>query len=64
MNQCIFGGAVAIGQRLRTITTSTELAMADNTALSYEKVTLSVFGTVATDLNYLDVIRVILRSEQ
>ncbi len=63
-NQCIFGSAVAIGQRFRTITTATELAMADNTALSYDKVILSVFGTVATDLNYLDLIRAVLRSEQ
>ena len=63
VNQCIFSGTVAIGQRLRTITTSQELAMADNMSLSYDKVILSIFGTFATDLNYLDVIRVLLRSE-
>ncbi len=64
VSQCIFGSSIAIGQRLRTVTTSFELAMADNTALSFDKVILSVFGTVATDLNYLDLIRAVLRSEQ
>ncbi len=63
VSQCIFSSNNSFGQRLRTVTTATELAMGDSTAISYDKIILSVFGTVATDLNYLDTFRAILRSE-
>ncbi|MFH0847582.1 MAG: hypothetical protein V1894_05990 [Chloroflexota bacterium] len=63
VSQCIFSSQNAFGQRLRTVSTATELAMGDNTALCFDKLILSVFGTVTTDLNYLDTFRAILRSE-
>ncbi len=64
VSQCIFNDGVNVGQRLRSITTATELSMADNTALVGNRATLSIFGTVGTDLNYLDYLSVVLRSER
>jgi hypothetical protein len=64
VSQCVFADANTIGRRFRAVTTTQELSMGDNTALVGLKVVLSVFGTVATDLNYLDYLSVVLRSER
>jgi hypothetical protein len=62
--QCIFADSVATGRRIRTPTTTTELSTGDNTCLVGVKAILSVIGTVTTDLNYLDYLSVVLRSER
>jgi hypothetical protein len=64
VNQCAFADSNTIGRRFRGVTTTQELSMADNTGLVGAKAILSVFGTVATDLNYLDYLSVVLRSEK
>lgn len=64
VNQCIFADSANIGRRLRVVTTTAELSMGDNTCLVGAKLILSVFGTVTTDLNYLDFLSVVLRSEK
>jgi hypothetical protein len=64
VNQCLFTDVNAVGRRFRGVTTTQELSMGDNTALVGVKAILSVFGTVATDLNYLDYLNVVLRSEK
>ncbi len=64
-SQCIFNDLAATpGSRIRAPTTTTELSSADNTALVGTKVILTAYGTVVTDLNYLDYINVVLRSEK
>ncbi len=64
VNQCVFADSNTIGRRIRAVTTTTEFSMGDNTALVGAKAIMSVFGTVATDINYLDFLSVILRSER
>jgi len=64
MNQCVFTDANAIGRRFRGVTTTQELSMGDNTGLVGVKAIVSVFGTVTTDLNYLDYLSIVLRSEK
>lgn len=64
VSQCVFTDANSIGRRFRGVTTTQELSMGDNTALVGVKAILSVFGTVATDLNYVDYLSVVLRSEK
>lgn len=64
VSQTIFDGTTTVGRRIRGITTTQELSMGDNTCLVGGKAILSVFGTVSTDINYLDYLNVVLRSEK
>jgi len=64
VNQCVFNDVNAVGRRFRGVTTTQELSMGDNTGLIGVKAILSIFGTVATDLNYLDYLNVVLRGEK
>ena len=38
--------------------------MGDNTSLVGNKAIIAVFGTVATDIDYLDYLNIVLRSEK
>ena len=62
VSQSIYEGAITTGRRIRAVTTTAELSMGDNTCLVGVKAILSVGGTVATDLNYLDYLNIVLRS--